>query len=206
MFDAAAHRSRLFEILCGSGTTAAHIRSKLDGYTPETIKLGGLTPAAVAIIVMENQGGASILLTVRTDEVEHHKGEISFPGGRVDEGDKSPLAAALRETHEEIGLDPERLELLGRLDDVISISSYLVTPYVFHLEGKPPALTPQPTEVSEIITVPLTHLLQPTNHRLDYSYGPGRPLHFFQWEGKDIWGLTGGVLYQLLQVAFNFKG
>jgi 8-oxo-dGTP pyrophosphatase MutT (NUDIX family) len=189
----------------GSAGAAEHIRTKLKEHTPEIIRPDRLTPAAVALIVMECRGDASILLTVRTDEVEHHKGEISFPGGRMDEEDENLLAAALRETHEEIGLDPSGLECLGQLDDIISISSYLVTPYVFHLTDRTPSFTPQPSEVSEIITVPLRHLLDEENHHLDYSYNPEHPLHFFQWEDKTIWGLTGGVLHQLLNIAFDFR-
>jgi 8-oxo-dGTP pyrophosphatase MutT (NUDIX family) len=202
MIDPPLDRSSMFS---GSAGAAEHIRSKLTDHTPDIIDPNDLTPAAIALIVMECRGDASVLLTVRTDEVEHHKGEISFPGGRMDEGDESLLAAALRETHEEIGLEPSGLECLGQLDDIISISSYLVTPYVFHLTDKAPTFKAQPSEVAEIIAVPLQHLLEPDNHHLDYSYNTVKPLHFFQWEDKTIWGLTGGVLHQLLNIAFDFR-
>lgn len=167
--------------------------------------LGVLTPAAVAVPLHIRDGGVNLVLTVRADTVEHHKSEISFPGGRVDAGDSSEFDAALRETWEEIGIRPESVRLLGRLDDFRSISGYRVRPYVVLLTDEKPAYDPHPGEVSEVIEVPLEHLLDPSNHRVDTSIHPlGHPIQFFYWKDRTVWGLTGAILRQLLEVAFGF--
>lgn len=175
--------------------------------TPCTMDLGTLTPAAVAVILHVRDGEINIVLTVRADTVEHHKNEISFPGGRVDQNDATDFDAALRETWEEIGVPSTSLRLLGRLDDFRSISGYRVRPFVVQLTEDYPEFLPQPDEVSEIIEIPLEHLLDPSNHRVDTSIHPlGKPVQFFYWEGRTVWGLTGAILRQLLEVAFGFDG
>ncbi len=144
------------------------------------------------------------MFTQRTHTVEHHKGEISFPGGGVDSTDSDTRAAALREMWEEVGIPADKVEVLGVLDDVISISDYRVTPFVAVIGEDAPSPTAEPGEVARILTVPLAHLLDPTNHRTDLSFHPYRPIHFFQYGEHCIWGLTGGMLYHFLQLVFDY--
>ena len=102
---------------------ATRIAQRLAARSRRTIREPGLRPAAVVVPLVPEPAGPAVLLTRRTDHVEHHKGEICFPGGRVDPGDADNRAAALRETWEEVGIRPEHLAVLGALDDFISISS-----------------------------------------------------------------------------------
>lgn len=183
------------------------IASVVGDRTPSVMELGTLTPAAVAVPLLIRDGEIKVVLTVRADTVEHHKSEISFPGGRVDDEDATELDAAMRETWEEIGIPPSSLKLLGRLDDFRSISGYRVRPFVMHLTDSDPKFVPQPGEVSEIIEIPLEHFLNPANHRADTSIHPlGKPVQFFYWQDRTVWGLTGAILRQLLEVAFEFSG
>jgi 8-oxo-dGTP pyrophosphatase MutT (NUDIX family) len=180
------------------------IEERLGGYRRKVLpQRKDLTPAAVALPLLYGEDGSlDVLFTVRTDRVEHHKGEISFPGGRQDRGDADALATALRETREEIGIPPKSFRLLGTLDDFISISGYLVTPFVFLCE-RPAVFYPEPAEVAEILTIPLPHLLDPANHFADLAAKTDR-IHSYFWNGKEIWGLTGGILHHFLELTFDF--
>jgi 8-oxo-dGTP pyrophosphatase MutT (NUDIX family) len=180
------------------------IKERLDGYRRKVLpQRKDLTPAAVALPLLYGEDGTlDVLFTVRTDRVEHHKGEISFPGGRRDQGDADALATALRETREEIGIPQEAFRLLGALDDFVSISGYLVTPFVV-LCDRPAVFYPEPAEVAEILTIPLPHLLDPANHFADLAARTDR-IHSYSWNGKEIWGLTGGILHHFLELTFDF--
>jgi 8-oxo-dGTP pyrophosphatase MutT (NUDIX family) len=146
-----------------------------------------------------------VLLTVRSATVELHRGEISFPGGRVDPEDSGTLAAAIRETWEEVGVQPKHLTALGRLDDFVSVTGYRVTPHVFSLAVQDYPFRPQPREVSEILLVPLSHLLDPSNHSTGVHPGRAGRIDRFRWGSHDIWGLTAAILKRLLEVAFGFS-
>ena len=174
---------------------------------PARIELGSLKPAAVALPLTIAEGKLCILFTVRTDTVEHHKNEISFPGGRVDEEDVDELAAALRETWEEIGIPSTELGVVGEMDDFVSISGYRVRPFVVFIRETRPAFDPYPGEVSEILEVPVGHLLDPSNHHVEATpLSQGKPIHFFNWRDRVIWGLTGAILRQFLDLAFDLGG
>ena len=124
----------------------------------------GERPRAAVLIPLYGPGpDFRVLYTVRTQEVEHHKGEISFPGGGVEPADESLEQTALRETHEEVGIAPGDVTLLGRMDDVITISDFLVTPVVGRVEVFPYAFAPARLEVAEVLEVPLSHLRDPAN-------------------------------------------
>ncbi|MBI5444754.1 MAG: CoA pyrophosphatase [Deltaproteobacteria bacterium] len=167
------------------------------------IPLGVYLPAAVALPLVSGPGGLAVLFTVRTAHVEQHKGEISFPGGRVDAEDADTLAAALRETWEEVGVRPEDLKVLGALDDFVSVTGYRVTPYVVHLERADYPFVAAPMEVAEILLVPLTHVLDPSNYYAIRA-GENRTIHHFRWGPYLIWGLTAAVLKHFLELSFGF--
>ena len=135
----------------------------------------GERPRAGVLIPLYGPGpDFRVLYTVRTQEVEHHKGEISFPGGGVEPADESLEQTALRETHEEVGIVPTDVTLLGRMDDVITISDFLVTPVVGRVEVYPYAFAPARLEVAEVLEVPLSHLRDPANRAAHPNPPKGR--------------------------------
>lgn len=185
--------------------TLDRIRQRLAVREPRKLSLGGLVPAAVALPLLPDGNDLKVLFTVRASTVEHHKNEISFPGGRVDPHDPDEEAAALRETWEEIGIAPSDLRVLGEMDDFQSISGYRVRPFAVYLDNPCPVFNPHPGEVSEILTIPLGHLLDPRFNKPDpRGEWENRPLHTFCWEDKVVWGLTGAILRHFLSLTFDF--
>lgn len=157
-----------------------------------------LRPAAVLAPVFRRDDHYSVLLTRRAEHLSSHKGQISFPGGRRDEGDVSAAAAALREAQEEVGLDPSRVEVLGYLDDYPVISLYRVTPVVGLIEG---AFQPiaNPGEVAEVFELPLEIALDPQAYVRKTLSREGLivPFHEINWRGYRVWGATAGMLWDL---------
>ncbi|MDQ7029913.1 MAG: CoA pyrophosphatase [Ardenticatenia bacterium] len=160
----------------------------------------GWRRAAVLLPIHPGTDGWHLLLTRRTDAVPTHKGQISFPGGRVEPTDPDLAATALRETHEELGIPPDHVQLMGRLDDVQTrVSQYVVSPFVGLLPAAP-LLRPNPAEIAAVFSVPLLDLLDPAIHHVEWWEYAGRPvpLHFYTWRGITIWGLTGAILADFL--------
>jgi 8-oxo-dGTP pyrophosphatase MutT (NUDIX family) len=179
-------------------TTAAPAESLYGDEGTLAERAGARTPAAVLVPIVNRDPGLTVLLTLRAPHLTLHSGQVSFPGGRIDPQDASPEAAALREAHEEIGLDAGRVELLGRLPDYLTGTGYRITPVVAML-SPPFEWRPDPREVSEIFELPLTVLLDPANHRRDSREWQGRARHFFviPHERHYIWGATAGMLVNL---------
>ena len=172
---------------------------KLDKLlTPALLK--SLRPAAVLVPVVRRRSGLTVLLTRRAEHLRSHKGQISFPGGRRDDGDHSAAANALREAEEEVGLHPRHVEVIGYLDDYPTVTRYLVTPVVGIVSGSP-RLTADASEVAEIFEVPLEFVLDYKNfERKAFSRG-GLNVPFFElnYEIYRIWGATAGMLWNLAQ-------
>lgn len=185
--------------------TAERIRKALATHQRRKIPLGGYRPAAVTLPLLRSSAGHSVLFTVRTAHVEQHKGEISFPGGRLHPDDDDTLAAALRETWEEVGIRAEDLELLGILDDFISVTGYRVTPYVVYLENVPYDFVPQPREVAEILLVPLRHLRDRAHYHATKPAGSRYHIHHFCWGPYVIWGLTAAILKRFMDLIYGFS-
>lgn len=156
------------------------------------------TPAAVLVPLVLRAEAPAVLLTRRTDHLHHHPGQISFPGGRVEAGDASSVATALRETYEEIGLGADRIELLGALPDYLTGTGFRVTPVV-GLVHPPFELALDAFEVAEAFEVPLSHFLDPANHQRHSMQVEGRTRHFHAMPYGDyyIWGATAGMLMSL---------
>lgn len=159
-----------------------------------------LCPAAVLVGLREHPCGLRVLLTRRQEALRHHGGQISFPGGRVDGSDGGPLAAALRETREEVGLPGSAIEPLGWLDPYATITGFHVFPLVAVLDPEA-VLSPNPDEVAEAFEVPLDFLLDPGNARAFQVEWRGRPRELieFHWGGHRIWGATAAMLVNLRQ-------
>ncbi|MBD9537091.1 MAG: CoA pyrophosphatase [Stenotrophomonas sp.] len=169
-------------------------RSELEDLLPpgppvEAAVLAGLVPRAQ---------GTQVLLTRRTEALRNHGGQVGFPGGRMEKRDRNPLAAALRESDEEIALPSQQVLALGYLDPFITISGFRVTPVVAVVD---PDFVPRPEpgEVAEVFEVPLDYLMDPANLRHVDVEHRGRVRHVLEytWPGQRIWGATAAILYNL---------
>ncbi|HQU78982.1 MAG TPA: CoA pyrophosphatase [Azonexus sp.] len=159
-----------------------------------------LTPAAVLFPIVLRDNGQTVLLTQRTAHLKDHAGQISFPGGRVEAEDESPIHTALRETEEEIGLAREHVEVLGFLPEYRTGTGFRVTPVVA-LVTPPFELALDPFEVAEAFEVPLAFLLDPANHKRHSLHYRGALRHFFAMPYGDyfIWGATAGMIRSLTE-------
>ena len=164
----------------------------------------GAAKAAVLLPVILRgsfQGDSTLLFTRRTDTLEHHRGQISFPGGTAEEGDESLFATALRETEEEVGLLREHVTVIGRLDTYVTGTGFEITPIVGIVKAPFP-LAIDPFEVAEVFEVPLSFILDPNNHRRTTRDFEHRTRIFFvlPFENRNIWGATAGMLVNLAEV------
>jgi 8-oxo-dGTP pyrophosphatase MutT (NUDIX family) len=153
------------------------------------------TPAAVLIGVVDRPAGPAVLLTQRTEHLRDHAGQISFPGGRIEPGDASPAAAALREAEEEIGLDPAKVEVLGEIAPYDTVTGFRIHPVVGWIEP-PLTLRLDRFEVADAFEVPLQFVVDPVNQRR-HSYRRGtltRGYYVLPYQGRFIWGATAGIL------------
>ncbi|KFN45202.1 hypothetical protein N790_10225 [Arenimonas malthae CC-JY-1] len=154
-----------------------------------------MRPAAVLVALVERAGGPQVLLTRRTEALRHHAGQIAFPGGRIEADDADPVAAALREAQEEVGLAAALSSPLGYLDPFVTITGFHVFPVVASVAGGFVPV-PDPGEVAEAFEVPLGFLLDPGNvHSLEVDF-QGRRRHVleFRYGGHRIWGATAAML------------
>ena len=177
------------------------LRAKLAARTRVPMEVGPV-PAAVLLPLFLKQGEFHVLFTKRTPHLTHHSGEISFPGGVCDPGDRDSTATALREAWEEVGITPGDVELLGELDDCHSIHNYLVTPVVGVFPGDY-RLTVNAAEIERIIEVPLSHFGRPGVFRTEewQWQGSRRAMYFYMHGEDEIWGLTARILKQFLDVV-----
>ncbi len=157
-----------------------------------------IVPSAVLVPFVDRPEGLTILLTRRTDHLAAHAGQISFPGGRYDDGDRSPLDTALRETEEEIGLGRARIRVLSRLDNYLVGTGYRITP-ILGLVAPPLALAPDPHEVAEIFELPLDFALEPANYRKDSRLvnSVERRFNVLAFGEHYVWGATASILVNL---------
>jgi 8-oxo-dGTP pyrophosphatase MutT (NUDIX family) len=148
-----------------------------------------------------------MVLTRRATHLSRHQGQIAFPGGKIDACDRGPLEAALRESQEEIGIDPCHVHILGQLDQVSAAYNFSITPFV--------GLIPHPyeffinhDETAEVFTVPLHELLDQARFKAEPRPGTssrGDPIYHFYYDGRDIWGATARIITQFLELVYDFK-
>jgi len=153
-------------------------------------------------LVRRNDGGWSILFQRRSDQLQAHSGQIAFPGGGV-EPEESLSDAAVREAYEEVGIPPERVELIGRLDDVITNSGFLVAPFAGVIHQRVDYVL-QESEVVEVFEVPIERLLDVANPEVRYVPFRNRryPVYYYHHEAYEIWGLTGRMLKAFLDLVW----
>lgn len=154
-----------------------------------------LKPAAVLLLVVNHAAGPTVLFTQRTTHLADHAGQIALPGGRCDAEDCTPERTALREAEEEVGLAPERVEVLGRLPEYRTSTGFAVTPIVGWAEP-PLAYRPDPHEVADVFEVPLAFLLDARNHRYESAFFRGHMRKYWAmpYGERFIWGATAGML------------
>jgi len=177
------------------------VRDLLAARQRRVVKILELRCAAVLIPLLFKDGEWYVVVTQRTQGVEHHKGQVSFPGGACDDGDADLLATALRETYEEIGVPPASVELLGTLDDFPTISYFNVTPFVGVIPH-PFAYRPSPGEVEAVVEVPLSFVTNPANLRVVPMERLGTVVEVLFWDygPYTIWGATARMLKNLLDL------
>ena len=180
---------------------AAGLRARFVDFKPRQAELCEPGAIAAAVLVPILLGPASsILLTKRTSHLSSHAGQVSFPGGRIDPGDTSAEAAALREAQEEVGLDPGCVELVGRLPDQLTRTGFRVTPVVGLLPPEP-ALLLSAHEVEEVLRLPMAVLLDPAAPQRRSAMLRGSLREFWVWPHPDheIWGATAAILVDLAE-------
>ncbi len=182
-------RQRLVDERRRSGNNAIH---EAPGSVAKPI------PAAVLIPIVLRPSGLTVLLTQRTAHLRDHAGQVSFPGGRCESRDSSPVATALRECQEEVGIAPDQVEILASLPDYFTSTGFRITPVV-GLVTPPLNLRLDDFEVAEVFESPLSFLLDPSNyqrHQVEHG-GALRTYWAVPWEGYFIWGATAGMLVGL---------
>jgi 8-oxo-dGTP pyrophosphatase MutT (NUDIX family) len=179
----------------------SRLKSALSERQPRRHVVDDARAAAVLVPIVASPE-PTLLFTLRTETVRSHKGQISFPGGSIDDTDPSPEAAALREAEEEVGLEPDFVEVLGELDTFPTfVTGYVVTPFVGWI-AEPPLVRPNPAEVAEVLMVPLADLTDAIRSEPGFSHG-GRtfPTEAWVWNDRVIWGVTARLLRTFLTIV-----
>lgn len=183
--------------------TAGAATSDFD-LNPGTVLPEGrkLRPAGVLVPLIDAPHGARLILTQRSSVLKQHPGQIAFPGGKQDDGDADVTAAALREAHEEIGLDPGNVEVLGRLPVHETVTGYVVTPVIARVRA-PFAPVPEAGEVAEVFDLPLDHVLDPAQYRIEARYWRGTMRRYYAvpFGPYYVWGATARMLRALADMA-----
>ena len=160
--------------------------------------------ASVLIPLLESEGELFVLLTQRSEKLRSHAGQVSFPGGKQDTKDENSLETALRETFEEIGLNKKNIEIIGTLDQILSLHYYLVTPFVGLIPENFVSI-PNADEIESVFKVPLTFFMNGDNHWTEEFKTPIATVlvHHFNFQNFDIWGLTAKLILRLLEIGLG---
>ncbi len=184
------------------------IRRRLEGLTREPLECWhgrqdfdhwDLESAGVLMPMTVRDGEFRLVLTHRSDELEKHSGEVSFPGGRPELEDNTLVETALRESHEEIALHPSDVEVFGALTELPTITGFRIVSFAGEFTS-PYELVANPREIASMFLAPLSALADPAAHRLERREfrGESYPVHFYDYDGHVIWGATGFLVYSLL--------
>jgi len=179
-----------------SGQALLNRLDALKTYRPQTFPSGDHRDSAV-LIPIRTEPTPTLIYTLRAQHLKHHPGQISFPGGRIEAGETS-WQAALREAHEEIGLEPERVAYLGQIDDVLSPRGFHVTCFVGSFPSFEPAINHD--EVERLVEVDLNELFDEERHR-EQPWGMRHRVHYFDFREGTVWGVTGQITLNLRDLA-----
>ncbi len=177
------------------------IRQALAKRVVERVDGTGMMPAAVMILLYRKEGEYCILLNKRSEKVEHHKGEISFPGGARDPEDRDSLETALRETEEEMGIKREDITVLGEMDEIVTRSNFQVSVFTGTIEY-PYKFTPSAIEIAEVVEFPITSLIDPINRRVETRWVDGMPLTSYSYVHEEhvVFGATARILQSCIEI------
>lgn len=202
--DRAELRRRLPRFAAAPSASRRRVRGDHD-LNPGMAPSAELRDAAVLVPLVERDPEMTVLLTERTAHLAAHAGQISFPGGGVEPEDRDEIAAALRETDEEIGLPPDRIDVIGRLDTYVTRTGFQIEPIV-GLVRPPFALRPATDEVADVFEIPLSFILDPASLQRHSRVFQGRERYFYAFPFADryIWGATAGMLLNLRQALTGF--
>ena len=177
------------------------IRQALAQRVVERVDGTGMIPAAVMILLYRKEGEYCILLNKRSEEVEHHKGEMSFPGGARDPEDLDLLETALRETEEEMGIKREDITVLGEMDEIVTRSNFQVSVFAGTIEY-PYKFTPSAIEIAEVVEFPVAALIDPANRRVETRWIDGMPLTSYSYVHEEhvVFGATARILQSCIEI------
>ena len=180
------------------------IQQKLSARKPKKIDEPGLKPSAVLVPLVREDEGWQVLFTQRSNKVGAHKGEISFPGGVVEQGE-NPLQAMLREVEEELGVEKEKIAILGELDEIFTITGFRIKPYVGILKTK--EFAPNPDEIDRVLIIPIKNFLDPSRLKVEHwsRKGADYPVYFFELDEAVVWGATAKILKNFLEILLGKK-
>lgn len=185
---------------------ADKIAKILGSRSPRSLSGQHFRPAAVLVPVQEREDGDYLVLTERAEGLNSHSGQVAFPGGAVEPQDLGLLETALRESHEEIGIDPRHVLVLGQLDQTTAAASYLVTPFV-GLIPFPYEFRLNQAETAQVFAVPVAALLDPScfsTEARQWVSGRSDLIYHFQYKQWDIWGATARIIKQFLELGYDY--
>jgi len=177
------------------------IAKVLHHHSKLSLSLQDFKPSAVLVPLFKKNSDYHLLFTLRNQEVRHHKGEISFPGGVCDPEDPHLLATALREAQEEMGILEKDVKILGEMDDLITPTYYRITPFVGKIPHPYP-FEPNHKEIDAVLEIPLKHFQNEENMQLKKVtlFGEEYEIPYYKWENHTIWGATGRIVRQLVEL------
>ena len=177
------------------------IKQALGKHAVERVDGTGMMPASVMILLYLKEDEYCILLNKRSEEVEHHKGEISFPGGARDLEDRDSLETALRETEEEMGIKREDITVLGEMDEIVTRSNFQVSVFTGTIEY-PYKFTPSAIEIAEVLEFPVSALLDPANRRVETRWDDGKTATSYSYVHEEhvVFGVTARILQSCIEI------
>jgi 8-oxo-dGTP pyrophosphatase MutT (NUDIX family) len=186
--------------------TIETIRRFLETYVPKSLDDRTLTRAGILMPFVGFPENPLLLLTKRTDRVEHHKGQVSFPGGAVDGTDVDIVATALRESQEEIGLPSSVVEVLGQFDDFWTPTGFIITPVVGYVRELPPLIL-SPEEVETVLCIPVSFFLDKSNERRVKLERNGKlyDVYSYHYDNTEIWGATAAIIRSFLIMVRDYQ-
>ncbi|MDR3496153.1 MAG: CoA pyrophosphatase [Ancalomicrobiaceae bacterium] len=195
---------RLWQEQLGAAVAAGRRTGTSVPYPAGTRFGGRYRDAAVLFGIIDHGPDARLILTERTAHLNSHAGQVALPGGKIDAGDSHPIAAALREAEEEIGLDPAHVEPIGYFFPYLTGSGFRIAPVLARVRPGF-SLIPNADEVAEVFEVPLSFLMDDANHRIASRVFEGRTRYFYEMPYGDhhIWGVTAGIIRQIFEVVYG---